>query len=120
MYFMEFGNPLQDSCDLTGFSVGMNAPAHGGGSHRRAQIHDITGFKASDYLTGVLLQYCGAGKKIDAVALKVYAEEDSDKPYLTYLLKDVFIVSVYAGRDGQDDVFQLNAKTITVNEPAGL
>ena len=119
LYFMEFGNPLQDSCDLLGCHFGMTAPAHAHGALRLAQIHDLEASKVGDYLTGVLLQYCAAAKHIDAVALKIYRSEDSGEPYVTYILKDVLIATVRVGRMGQADQFGLDYKTITVTRLAG-
>jgi len=110
--FMEFGNPLQDSCDIHTASFGMESQPHAGGFNRRAQIHDMIFTKATDSnLSSVLFEYCVAGRKIDEVALKLYRSEESTAPYVTYLLKMVY-VTTFLTRSPIDE-FTLTAETIT-------
>ena len=115
--FMEFGKPLEDSCDLESMSVGMSVQLPARGLLRRVQRHDVSIVKQSDDVTTELLGYLTSGREIDEAAIEVYRDEDSAAPSLVYLLKKIQVTSIHS-MGGHDHV-GLNCATVTTRLPQG-
>ena len=98
--YAEFGSPVDDGWDILSYSFAMHAGAVAGGADRNAQIHDCQMQIGVEEHTEDLFQACVSGKRIDKVEIYLYQSESSLEPYLTYVMKDVYVTNCHTSSHG--------------------
>lgn len=88
----EFGDPIDDSCDLISVSMGTAHAPVAGGPPSKAQAHDCHIAMDQTTLGTVLNRMCVSGETIDSVQICFSRDEDSP-PFLTYVMGNVLVSS---------------------------
>lgn len=91
-FSVEFGDPVDDSCDIRSFSMGVAHAPVAGGAPSKAQPHDCHITMDQSALTAVLSRMCFTGDTIDSVEIYLSRDEDSP-PFLTYVMSGVVVSS---------------------------
>ena len=108
LVYVEFSGPVDDYCEATSYSIGMNSSSLAGGTARTAQGSGVQFTKQRDSLSHALLQHCVAGTVFGTVWVELYRDADSDV-YITYTLRDV-VISSLSSRENRESV-GLNYRT---------
>jgi type VI protein secretion system component Hcp len=106
--YVEFSGPVDDYCEATSYSFGVNSSGLAGGTGRTAQGAGVQFTKQHDSLSHALLQHLVAGTVFGTVWVELYRDADSDV-YITYTLRDVVISSLNSRGDRES--VSLNYRT---------
>lgn len=112
LVYVEFSGPVDDYCEATSFSIGMNSSGFAGGTARTAQRSEVQFTKDRDSLSHALMQHSAAGTVFGTVWVELYQDADSDV-YITYTMRDV-VISSMSSRDNRESV-GLNYRTSKAN-----
>ena len=100
LYLVEFSSPINDSCEVSLFSVGTRFPAIAGGIARTAQVRDVQFSKSADSLTCKLMQYYATGTRFSTVTIKSYRHAKG-AVFMSYKCSDVVIDSMHSDSLGE-------------------
>ena len=98
--YVEFSKPINDYCQVTSLSFGMNSDILGN-TNRSAQRHGLSFSKALDSLSPALSQACAMGTEFNTVWVEYYKDEDSDC-YMAYTLSGVVVAAYQTLSPGEN------------------